>query len=98
LWGAHAPSRAVSSAPAGNIGDGGPPQGVRRGRRTRQPGAAVLPVHSGRILFWTNGGRAQALAVRQHPDSLGLAHFRLARWDERRAKIILRWTFGAFGV
>ena len=25
-------------------------------------------------------------------------HFRLARGDERRAKIILRWTFGAFGV
>jgi len=22
------------------------------------------------------------------------ADFRLARWDERRAKIILRWTFG----
>ena len=37
------------------------------------------------------------VAVRQHPDSLGLAHFRLSRGDERRAKIILRWTFGAFG-
>jgi hypothetical protein len=23
---------------------------------------------------------------------------RRRRWDERRAKIILRWTFGAFGV
>jgi hypothetical protein len=30
---------AVSSALAGNIGEG-----VRRGRRTRQPGAAVLPI------------------------------------------------------
>jgi hypothetical protein len=58
----------------------------------------ISAVHSGRILFWTVGGHAQALAVRQHPDSLGLAHFRLSRWDERRAKIILRWTFGAFGV
>ena len=25
-------------------------------------------------------------------------NFRLSRWDERRAKIILRWTFGAIGV
>jgi hypothetical protein len=32
------------------------------------------------------------VAVRPHPDALGLAHFRLSRWDERRAKIILRWT------
>ena len=37
------------------------------------------------------------VAVCQHPDSLGLAHFQLSRGDERRAKIILRWTFGAFG-
>jgi len=40
----------------------------------------------------------RVVAVRQHPDSLGLAHFRLSRRDERRAKISLRWTFGAFGV
>jgi len=38
------------------------------------------------------------VAVRQLPESLGLAHFRLSRGVERRAKIILRWTFGAIGV
>jgi hypothetical protein len=38
------------------------------------------------------------VAVSQHPDSLGLAYFRLSRWDEHRAKIILRWTFSAIGV
>jgi hypothetical protein len=44
----------------------------------------------GRIWFWTDGGRAQALAVRQHPDTLCLAYFRFSRGDERRAKIILQ--------
>jgi len=38
--GAHAPSRVVASALAGNIGRA---KRVRRGRRTRQPRAAVLP-------------------------------------------------------
>jgi hypothetical protein len=38
------------------------------------------------------------VAVRPHPDILSLAHFRLSREDERRAKIILLWTFGAIGV
>jgi hypothetical protein len=39
--------------------DGGPPQGVRRGRRTRQPGAAVLPFRdgNGRLNFLSREGR-----------------------------------------
>src|SRR5208337_4232880 len=39
IGGSARAARAVSSALAGNIGEG-----VRRGRRTRQPGAAVLPI------------------------------------------------------
>jgi hypothetical protein len=42
--------------------------------------------------FWTD------FVLDGEPDTLCLANFRLSIWDERRAKIILRWTFGAIGV
>jgi hypothetical protein len=58
--GAHAPSRVVSSALAGNIGGR---KGVRRGRRTRQPGAAVLPM-GGTIQF---GKRFSARRRKRQP-------------------------------
>jgi hypothetical protein len=47
----------------------------------------VSAVLSGRILFWE-----------LNPGTMCRADFRLSRWDERRAKIILRLTFVAIGV
>jgi hypothetical protein len=75
--GAHAPSRVVASAPAGNIGGR---KWVRRGRRTRQSGAAVLPmggtIQFGKRVFGATPKTAtgtsrspamtQLVAVRQH--------------------------------
>jgi len=41
---------------------------------------------------------AAQISGRRSSTALPNTHLRLARGDERRAKIILRWTFGAIGV